>query len=236
MKKTISIGIALVMVLTTFVSIGGNILADPGPTTLKVDDKWQVGPIPYAEDTDGDKKFATIQAAIDAASPGDTIKVKPGIYTEYLIITTDGLTIKGAGIRKSIIDLDGLEPYWHYPGCSKSYASRAGVLISGYGSPDQIIEDVTFKGFTVKNAGRNPPITATGTHTGSNNAAVLTDSTKSWTPNALVGQWVHNYGDRDTDYNPVRSYGQITRESAETWLPSSWRGIVECFKAQGWQP
>jgi nitrous oxidase accessory protein NosD len=38
----------------------------------------------------------SIQAAIDAARPGDTILVKPGKYTEALVITTDDLTLKGS--------------------------------------------------------------------------------------------------------------------------------------------
>ncbi|MGB6873359.1 MAG: choice-of-anchor U domain-containing protein [Dehalococcoidia bacterium] len=171
--------------------------------------------------------YWTIQAAIDAANLGDTINVAAGTYTEYLHITTDGLTIQGAGIDQSIIDLDGLTPYWHYSG-SGSFASRAGVLISGYGSSGEVIEDVTFKGFTVKNAGLNPPTTATGTHTGLNNQlTTLTDNTKAWTPGALVGQWVHNYGDRDTDYNPARSYGQITVNTATTVTVASLSGGKE---------
>lgn len=38
----------------------------------------------------------SIQAAIDAAQPGDTILVKPGEYAEALLITKDDLTLKGS--------------------------------------------------------------------------------------------------------------------------------------------
>ncbi|MCK4414569.1 MAG: right-handed parallel beta-helix repeat-containing protein [Candidatus Eisenbacteria sp.] len=101
--------------------------------------------------------YTYIQEAIDAALSADVISVADGIYAEYIHVTTDNLTIEGSGIDQSIIDLDGLMPYWHYSGCSSSYASRGGVLITGYGSADEVIEDVVFRGFTVKNAGLNPP-------------------------------------------------------------------------------
>lgn len=39
----------------------------------------------------------SLQAAVDAASPGDTIRLYPGIYAEKARITTDGLRILGHG-------------------------------------------------------------------------------------------------------------------------------------------
>lgn len=42
--------------------------------------------------------FFHIQNAVDNSSPGDTIAVSPGVYTEQIYITTEGLTITGAGV------------------------------------------------------------------------------------------------------------------------------------------
>src|SRR4051794_33977297 len=39
----------------------------------------------------------SIQAAIDAAHPGDTIRVAAGVYNENLTVTTDGITLRGEG-------------------------------------------------------------------------------------------------------------------------------------------
>jgi parallel beta-helix repeat protein len=40
--------------------------------------------------------YATIQAAINAAKPGDLIVVMPGTYHESVVVNTSGLTIRGA--------------------------------------------------------------------------------------------------------------------------------------------
>lgn len=39
----------------------------------------------------------SIQAAVDAARPGDTIEIRPGTYRENVQITTSRLTLRGAG-------------------------------------------------------------------------------------------------------------------------------------------
>ena len=52
------------------------------------------------------------------------------------------------------------------------------------------------------------PRSYTGTHTGANDATVLSDSTKSWTVNELINGWVFNDSDD--------SYGIITANTATT--------------------
>jgi len=37
----------------------------------------------------------SIQAAVDAANPGDTVRVPPGLYHENVLVTKDNITIKG---------------------------------------------------------------------------------------------------------------------------------------------
>lgn len=39
----------------------------------------------------------SIQAAVNAASPGDTVFVKPGVYHQSVQIRTDGITLRGSG-------------------------------------------------------------------------------------------------------------------------------------------
>jgi hypothetical protein len=47
--------------------------------------------------------YASIQSAIDAANPRDTISIAPGIYAESLSINKD-LKLQGAGIAQTILD------------------------------------------------------------------------------------------------------------------------------------
>ena len=82
--------------------------------------------------------FPTIQAAINASNPGDTIKVLPGIYTEQIIINKN-LTIIGSGAKSTIIqapDVLNPSPVIPFPG-------RANIV--------EIFNEaiVTMKGFTI---------------------------------------------------------------------------------------
>ena len=81
-------------------------------------------------------QYATIQLAIDNASPGDKIKVAPGTYFEQVIIDK-ALTVEGSGGKnKTIID-GSLTPVLLLSGQ---------VRITANG-------DVKFSGFTVQKAG-----------------------------------------------------------------------------------
>src|SRR6266540_5612390 len=48
----------------------------------------------------------TIQAAVDAANPGDTVRVPPGIYHENVLVAKDNITIKGQS--GAVLDGTGL--------------------------------------------------------------------------------------------------------------------------------
>jgi parallel beta-helix repeat protein len=78
--------------------------------------------------------YSTIGAAVTAASPGDVIKVGPGVYKEEVTIGKP-LSLIGAGWDGSVIDATGL---------------ANGIFVDGIDTPG--LADVTIAGFTVKNA------------------------------------------------------------------------------------
>lgn len=56
------------------------------------------------------EQHQTIQAAVDAAAPGDLILVAPGIYKEEITVTTPSLVIRGLDRNATIVDGEFLRP------------------------------------------------------------------------------------------------------------------------------
>lgn len=93
----------------------------------------------------------SIQAAVDAASPGDTIRVQPGVYREAVVITTDDLELEGKGAVVEPPESSEPTP------CDDPEATGAGngfcvlgVVDFETGEVSDPVEDVTIRGFTVR--------------------------------------------------------------------------------------
>jgi hypothetical protein len=54
--------------------------------------------------------YHTIQAAVDAAAPGDLVLIEPGIYREQVTVTTPSLVIRGTDRNRVIIDGEFIRP------------------------------------------------------------------------------------------------------------------------------
>ena len=105
--------------------------------------------ISIAGETRADAEFTTIQAAIDAAEPGDVVSIPSGTYTGSIVIT-DGVMLCGEGAETTIIDGDGAETV---VSCGKDSAimgftiqnGTTGVFNAGnfIGVSDCIIKDMS---------------------------------------------------------------------------------------------
>lgn len=56
------------------------------------------------------EQHASIQAAVDAAEPGDLILIAPGVYKEEVTVTTPSLVIRGLDRNATIIDGEFIRP------------------------------------------------------------------------------------------------------------------------------
>ena len=81
-------------------------------------------------DKGGGGDHTTIQAAVNAAITGDAIQVNAGTYYENIVVSTDELTIFGAGKATTIIN-----------------GSKSGDVVN------ITADDVTISGFTVEGSG-----------------------------------------------------------------------------------
>ena len=94
----------------------------------------------------------SIQAAIDRARPGEAVEVAPGVYHENLTVTTDGITLRGAGASPQGTVL---EPPAIPAGRVCDFEGTNGICVTGEFTPnsDEVgtpVRDVTVSGFSVR--------------------------------------------------------------------------------------
>jgi hypothetical protein len=85
------------------------------------------------------EEYPTIQAAVDAARPRDTVFVSPGVYSEHVRLKS-GIRLEGSGAHATVLDGRG--------------ASRNLVDFTG-------ATDVEIRGFTFRNVGSDTHCTMT---------------------------------------------------------------------------
>ncbi|ARP69890.1 hypothetical protein LK07_08970 [Streptomyces pluripotens] len=97
----------------------------------------------------------SIQKAVNAARPGDTVLVLPGTYHESVTVKTPGLTLRGVG-RRTVIEPTAQQTVPSVP-ASKTSSRRASVSCSDggngicvVGSKDVPLGDVTVSHLTVR--------------------------------------------------------------------------------------
>ncbi|MFF4384865.1 nitrous oxide reductase family maturation protein NosD [Kitasatospora sp. NPDC001547] len=94
----------------------------------------------------------SIQQAVDAARPGDTVQLLPGTYRGSVRITTPGLTLRGSGADSVIVPGDGTE----------NACGAAGHGLCVVGTEEQPLSDVTIDSLAVTGFRKNG-IDASGT-------------------------------------------------------------------------
>jgi len=98
MKTKNNLAIPTLIAVVVAVSILVALSATASATTWYVDDDCEAAP-----DGTAGNPYCTIQAAITAASPGDTINVAAGTYVEQIIIDKS-ITLQGASKETTIIE------------------------------------------------------------------------------------------------------------------------------------
>jgi hypothetical protein len=88
------------------------------------------------------KAGESIQAAIDDAKPGTTIRVAEGTYSEALHIDKDGIKLVGEGRKKT-----NLTPTGTIPEC---VFAPAGICVWNAEDPDDVVKDVHITKLSVK--------------------------------------------------------------------------------------
>ena len=91
------------------------------------------------------KPGESIQAAIDAAKPGDKIKIKAGTYHENVYVNKDFIELEGAGARKTFL----LPPTVASPNPCTDASGIFGAVCVGFGAAP--VRGFELEGMTISN-------------------------------------------------------------------------------------
>jgi len=100
--RSFRVALTVLMLLVVLFSVSGATPASALPTSWYVDDDNCPGP---GSGSGGDP-FCAIQDAIDAALPGDTIRVAKGIYTESLCLPTEDFSMVVSDVADELVAFD----------------------------------------------------------------------------------------------------------------------------------
>lgn len=100
------------------------------------------GTLTKFSDMSVDKPALPLQALVSIAEPGDTIKLRPGIYTGPVVITTNNIVIDGSGV----CTIDGLGKGTVVTIEADSVQIKNFLITNSGGSHDKINAGITLKG------------------------------------------------------------------------------------------
>jgi parallel beta-helix repeat protein len=139
MKKQIKVIMALAILIGSFGMITKRIPTAAASTIIRVPND-----------------YPTIQGAVDAATPGDTILVANGTYHERVTLYKDGLSLLGENPKATIIDSDFTDqPIWitgnniYLGGFTMRYGARCGIYLdqaSNISLVGNIVADNSYQG------------------------------------------------------------------------------------------
>lgn len=141
-----------------------------------------------------DGEYATIQAALDAAMPGDVIEVHSGVYTAPLMVDT---SVSLVGVGQPVIDGQG---------------TGSLVIINA--------PDTHFEGFTVRNSGTNVNREDTGIVVQAARVTVANNTVE----NVLFGIYFANASDGTAYQNEVRCFNRelgLRGDGIRVWYSNS---------------
>ncbi|MEU1277230.1 right-handed parallel beta-helix repeat-containing protein [Streptomyces sp. NPDC005805] len=89
----------------------------------------------------------SIQAAVDAAKPGDTVRIAPGTYRESVRITTSGITLRGAGEATKLLPAPGAPTKTGKAAADSCAAAGNGICVQG--TEAEPVEGVTLRSLSL---------------------------------------------------------------------------------------